>query len=897
MRTRGIVVLGATLIAAVGWVSVVAAEPESPKRPAAAEKPSLEQLLDRPLDKPWRTHRDAGNLPLLDPANWQIRGCTVFTPEEIRRAVAHDEDILLAAHPSAPADQLGKLLILLEQKVLDGYLTHGFPEAHVRARRVEKQIIIDVFEGPWSIAGPVEIKGTKLLDKQQLLARLTEPYIPADAEPGAFELGTDGKTQITWLKGTSLQRPKDPVWEIGKPAAFTDSKLETLGSHLARACADQGRPDAKFELKIQRQPDTLVARLRIRITDEGPTLAIKKVEVAGCRKSTPQQVIDYLQIPPSTVWTRERELLVKERLWRSGRFRNYELKTRREPKSAEVTLLVKVAELEVAPPLSEPLTAIDEAFLKFRDFLGTLPSTDEELVCTWTNASQQVEAIISPRQGAVFSYRYVDEKGEAGPTYSGVFSTDALALYSAATGRRLLARPLPGNLLMTFEFKVDHDSDGDRGRLLAGIGAYTWATAPPGAPALRSLILAPPAAFVYTTRTYSKTCQLRDGVLTVRIPDEEEDKEGDGDEEAEKPKQKDAEQPHPEHNWLEFRVSAKTGRLISMAHDSDAVGHVRVGLATNAYRSRAAGLEREFLDKANEFDPREPLGSTLAFVAREAERSQLFSQLDALQRLMIKSGRKALAGHVLQPLDEWLVRLNETTAREGTGFWLGSWAKNVRQWRGTNPETVFTVWSYGGDLAAPGSWLSDLVRESVLASVGLDRYAPMEVAQHLNGAADGPLADLAAAMVLSEAGYPHVASRFAQRGLQCLDKDKFHADVVSLLDERGLAGRWLRRIGEVARQLGEDDLAVLAARQNIHVQLLVQALSRELAKAPQQPIAEALSEALDRLWDSHVEPLLSDGLEAYRDSRPPPWSVPGFYPSTNHPAADAASGGKGQKVR
>ncbi|HEY5313652.1 MAG TPA: hypothetical protein VIK18_14085, partial [Pirellulales bacterium] len=228
MRTRcmaaaGLLIVGLAVQPGRAGEPLAKATKPTAAKPTAAKPTAVEQTpaghpLERPVAKPWRTHRDAGHLPLLDPAHWQFVGRQTFSPDEIRRAVARDDDVLLATHPAAPADELDQLPPLLAAKVLDGYLAAGFPQAKVQARREGEQIKIEIVEGLRLNAGPIEITGAKSLDVKRLLARLSEPYIPESANPGAFEQNIDGTTRIVWLKGSSFQRLKDPAWEIGKPA-------------------------------------------------------------------------------------------------------------------------------------------------------------------------------------------------------------------------------------------------------------------------------------------------------------------------------------------------------------------------------------------------------------------------------------------------------------------------------------------------------------------------------------------------------------------------------------------------------------------------------------------------------------------------------------------------------
>jgi hypothetical protein len=815
------------------------AEPDQPPRPKRPEHP-----LDKPPAKTWRTHREAGHQRLLDPANWEIRGCQTFSADDIRGTVTRDEDVLLAMHPAAPADELEKLPALLVEKIVDGYLTDGFPRTTVKASLAGDHIRIDIVEGPRYKAGTIEILGTDVLDVKRLLVRLTEPYIPESATAGAFEVGSDGKTEITWLShGNSIQRPKLPPWEIGKPAWLAAEGTKFLRRQMEHACANQGRPDAKFDLEIKIEPDSDAARLRIRVTDEGPALVIKQVTIKGCQQNTQQQVIDYLQVKPGAVWTREEELRVKQRLWQAGRFRRSSVKIDRQPGSSEATLLVNVTESEAAPPLSQAFTPIEQALLKFRDWIGALPHSDCDLVLTGTVNDARVEAIMSPKLGGMLSYQPADVDDEPAPAHRVVVSTDALGLYSQASGRRLVARPLPGYLLMTCEFDLTKEDKGERGRFFIGMGAKSWSSAPPGPPALRSLFLAPPVAFVHMAHKYQECSILADGVLTLSIPDED------------------------EHSTTILRVDAATGKLLELVYrDSDCAGCVTV--KKNAFRDRAAALEAEFGKKPNEFDPSQPLGSTLAFVAREIDTTALFSASDETTRTLAKVARKALAGRLLEPLDQSLVRLDWLTRVSNLRFCLGTPAKKLRDWNGSNPEAFYSTWLYTDRWAAPNSWLGDLTREAICTGVGLKEYTPMEIAHQLIEPRNGPLANLAAAAALDEAGARKAAFLFARRGRQSLEAAKFRADVVALLDDRGLAGRCLLRAGEVLRNFDEQDVVLLALQLPPAEAMLLADFWRELHKAPKQPIAEAIPDALNRLWDSQIKPRLAAGLNDYHDPSP-----------------------------
>jgi hypothetical protein len=132
-----------------------------------------------------------------DPQRVTIEGSETFPAEEICQALFRDVHVLLASHPLAPRSGFAPAI---EQRLLAGFLHGGFAEARVTAWLDENQgrVIARVSEGPRYTTSEVRIEGAIAVPRDELHARLTQPYPPKEAVQAQF-FDRGDKREVRWL--------------------------------------------------------------------------------------------------------------------------------------------------------------------------------------------------------------------------------------------------------------------------------------------------------------------------------------------------------------------------------------------------------------------------------------------------------------------------------------------------------------------------------------------------------------------------------------------------------------------------------------------------------------------------------------------------------------------------
>jgi hypothetical protein len=780
--------------------------------------------VDSPSEATWITHRRAGQLQWLDPANWEIRGCRTYASDSIRAALAVDIDVTLATHPSAPADNLDTLPALLRDKIVIGYQSNGFlqPQVNVQHAQGAKKILIDIAEGARYACGAVEVTGMQQLSKERLVAELIQPQ-------GGVSIGS--------LNGTPAAS-NTAIWKTGQPVGFSPVDMVALRKKVQQVCAELGRPAAKFDLKIV--PNGATGRLLLNIVDEGPASTIDRVMVSGNEKNGTQQILDYLGIKPGAVWTRDERLRIEQRLSDAARFRKTTLEFTAAQSPAESTLSILLVESKSAPPLSQPFSPVEDALLKFGQWLSRFDQSEEDLVCTFAEGPTSVEATFSPHRGGVLTFRQQsdDKKTTAAPARSVVFSTDTLGLYSEVRGRQWVARPLPGFILSSFELRVAAQGEEEQTTLSWGVGARSTTSASAGSPSMQVSVTAAPVALVSFAHQEDAHCTLADHVLTVELS------------------------KTTDQVPTRVRIDATTGKLLDAIATNDDGGEGRLALVAGAYLQRTRNLEAAWSQKPNDFDPKLPLSSVIGFLLDEA-RSPDLEKLELAPPLAINAVRKTISQGLVEPFDQYLL---QSAVKFAPPLFSIPYDYDSRpKFVSMLGKFAFVSWILGNDVTARDTWPWVLTRETTAWMTGLDEFQQLELAEQLELPGNGPLCCLATAELLVLAGQNDQARQFAMLGLAQLNPEDFHNDVAGLLDERGLLGRCLLRIAEVLRETDTLTVAFVGFVLPEGPQQLLTNFYIDLTKDRSRPIAQALPETLDRIWATSIKSNLETALKAVKE--------------------------------
>ena len=213
-----------------------------------------------------------------NPDAFVFHGTKVFHPEQLRRSLLWHPDFQQALSPSAALDEL---LLTTEKLLLTGYLRAGFPQVQITAHKslLQKEVVVDIKEGPRLLAGTVTIKGTRQINAAMLQRDITTPQLK---DPVAGE--------------SSPAKPNPPAWHQGKPAPLDQFTIDKLNRQLEKCCRDQGFFFTRLQSRVAVDIPSRTAQLVVTITNEGPPGTIHEIQIQGLKKNSREQVLQLLNV-------------------------------------------------------------------------------------------------------------------------------------------------------------------------------------------------------------------------------------------------------------------------------------------------------------------------------------------------------------------------------------------------------------------------------------------------------------------------------------------------------------------------------------------------------------------------------------------------------------------------
>ena len=213
----------------------------------------------------------------------------------------------------------------------------------------------------------MRVEGAKTVPLDRLVKRLTQP-----AKHAAFPAKVDSATGVVTIGMSGESESENTAWEAGEPAPFDLLAVRSVQSDVRRALADLGYMRAQFRIDTPIDPDPAkkTADLVVQITDEGPASTLASIDVVGCKKNQPQDVVRFLGLEvgkPVDVAALE---AAQQKLWDAARFKKHLLTAAPDPQDAtKLRLKIDLEEYGPAPALGKPFTDIEQATLKFRGWL------------------------------------------------------------------------------------------------------------------------------------------------------------------------------------------------------------------------------------------------------------------------------------------------------------------------------------------------------------------------------------------------------------------------------------------------------------------------------------------------------------------------------------------------
>ncbi len=771
---------------------------------------------------------------LGDPARLVVRGTTAFDLETVKRALARDFDVLLAAHPSAP---LSEYPPVLRQRAREGFLHAGFPnaDAAVEYDAANRRFVVTIDEGPRYSAGDVRIEGARTINVQRLIQRLTKKYPPADARPVTLE-ESGGNAIFKWVddEGNEVDL-KDPVWTPGKPAAFDAPTNAHLRQLVEQALADLGYEFAAFNVDVVQASGGATADLIVDITSEGPPPTVREIEITGQRRNSREEILKLLNLRTGMLFTRHDRARIEHQLWQTGRFIKHRVTTLRIPSADGIKLSIELIEYEHAPPLSQAFSRQETVLLKCREWLRKCSDGEEDLVVTGSYEQQPFEAIIAPQHGLLIQFGKAENEHPKSPLSHVVVVADKAIGYLSSSNRCKLLMPASEvQVKAELALSLAEPEDG-QSRLIMGFNAgfQTPKVHEPRVPFRFHMRLAP-VAFLSLAYEKEAECTWNAGVLKIR------------------------------GKQVEWQIDVQTGRLLNhtLFEEDDQTQLVQITFRRGAFEQRLADVEAGTARLPNEFDAARPISSVMAFCCREQFIELLEEHIEITgppksiltDPRVLTVLRKSLDRGLLRPVDEYFLQPKEDQQDE---FDIPGSTPSAG---GLTPQMLQLAAGHllvplADDLFPRGSWPWTLTRESGFVLADKSKYSNLELGKLYRAADNGPLCHLATAQLL-EFVNPQFARLFAAQGLERLVLEDFRNDCRVLLNDEFLFGKCVIRAGEILRELDDADVALIGSLIVKEPELFVECV-HVLRRNANQTVAQSLPAAMDRLWEiglrQHIE--------------------------------------------
>jgi len=347
-----------------------------------------------------------------------VKGAEAFTSENINLALFSDHEVLRASHPAAPRMPFA---MIVRKKILLGYEHLGFPDARVETEFNDAgKLIVTVSEGRRYAAGEMRVEGNNAVGTDAIRDAIAE-------------------VRAEWEK--KAVPGEEPKW-----AGFSAPCMESVRHGVAQAYARAGRLFPKFETDIVPNAGEQVADLVVKVLDEGPLCILDRVQVTGCERSSPEDVIRVGGLRVGETVTSDLMGKAYADLIETGRLRAALLTySPSGERLGGVEVAIRIVEYEKAPPLSVPQTREERACLRFRNWLIEFFSgrCEGDLV-ERTSRDGDVAVVISPKKGLFFSL------GAAfgwDLTSMRLLAEGGLLVAVSGKGEDKLTIPLEGNML------------------------------------------------------------------------------------------------------------------------------------------------------------------------------------------------------------------------------------------------------------------------------------------------------------------------------------------------------------------------------------------------------------------------------------------------------------------
>ncbi len=459
-----------------------------------------------------------------DPDLIEFRGLAQVSADDIRKALRWDPKFQAAKRPSNNA---ADFLNVLKSRVLDGFQSSGFPEAKVAVSfdTATKRFVVAVTEGPRFRQGKIIVSGDDRGDAKQLADWLTHEQ---KQRPWSI--------RYAWSAPAMPPPEGSTLWQSGENLNSTQAVRDNLKSGVRLALVEHGFPYASFELAFVPAAESGLADLHIEIKRLGPKATIDDIEIRGLERDSREQVLEYLgitagqQLSGALLDETDRKLTDSCRYWSHNLFvccgPAPDSPYPTTDQSTTLKLKLDLEEYSLAPPLHEPLPAVDEALRKAALWVNDYPQEGSpdvivERACEKGQSAQDQLSIlpsaIAANGSLALSCRYNSRSGWA-IDHSLLAGLDGLSLIDWAASERFDV-PIRNSKRLELRIETSHHDDGDYAHRLF----FGWATSQKretttSANAAWS-VRAEPVALIHVAHRPDTKSEINDGILIISSPD------------------------------------------------------------------------------------------------------------------------------------------------------------------------------------------------------------------------------------------------------------------------------------------------------------------------------------------------------------------------------------------
>lgn len=785
---------------------------------------------------------------LGDTTSLSFEGTKTFTAQNIRDGLVTNPDFLLASHFAAP---FSKYLEAVQEHVRTGYQHNGFPQVQVTTRfdKNAEKIVVKIQEGARYKCGPVKVLGAKTLPVDSFINRLIQPWPPPESitklpklttdkdKGGSFTNSTNSKEFFRYIDNTGQPiRPEKPIWETGKPTPFSDPSVSYLTARVRRVLSEFGYFFPALEVKTVPEPNKESAELFVEILDEGPKGTIGEIEVVGNNKNTREQILKYLGLEVGMEFNRSLITKTEYLLWRSGRFLNYTVSpdviNPREPK---LKLHIDLHEYEVAPPLFKEYSPEEKTLLKLQEHLSNLPYGEEEAVISFHSKEfgALLRMIFSPQNGILFVAENTDPAAKHTILSAALLTHEKFAFFSPGRQRKLICPSPPGQ--MEVSMSILPNPDLKEGTLFSFLPAVIYHTEESDLLYCLNIKLAP-VAFIYMAYKdkMSYSSDKEELIITGK-----------------------------KH---QLKVDTESGELIELVISMTGNKEVRLVIEKEAFDQTMKRIEEATEGCPNVYNPKEPLSSTIKYLAEE----QILHKLLMMSSICEKATPEQLtcAAKVLakilekRPLAPLEVLFFESHAESGEPFELppDSPKNMAAAMENLIPKISALFFRYCNNLFPQRSWPWTVSQEAVFVTSGKDTYTMVELKRIYESKETGPIGCLTTGKLLSSVK-PPLAQAFATRGLERLSADDFRSDWRLAFEGKPVLKQCLVRTAEALRDLNDEDIEALVAVLPSEHATFVRDSIQLLRKGKDKPLGAVLRPALDEYWEKTLKKKVEAALK------------------------------------